>query len=128
MKDLRNQLLNLAKKHETQTLELPQLGGKIYIKSMTIAERMNFEKRFADADGEIDALDVTVQTVIASACNEDGEPLFTDDDADALKQLPSGVMLTIVQAANKINGLIKTAVEAAEKNWSSALIAAFYLN
>lgn len=116
MKDLRNQLLNLAKKHETQTLELPQLGGKIYIKSMTIAERMNFEKRFADADGEIDALDVTVQTVIVSACNEDGEPLFTDDDADALKQLPSGVMLTIVQAANKINGLIKTAVEAAEKN------------
>lgn len=118
MKNLREQLLNLATKPVIEPLELPELGGKVYVKGSTIAERTKFEQKFVnkddkDADG---VLELFVETVICSVCDEKGVLMFNADDAEALANLPSVVIHKIVKLANKINGLDAKALEDAQKN------------
>lgn len=54
--------------------------------------------------------------VALCACDEQGNKLFTEDDADALAKKPGDVINRIATAALKHNGMTPSAVEDAEKN------------
>lgn len=51
-----------------------------------------------------------------TVCDDAGALLFTDDDVSKLALLDADVLIQVFEAALRINGMGKNAVEAAEKN------------
>ena len=59
---------------------------------------------------------IRARFAIASVCDEQGAPLFTDADVDQVNALPWGALDAIYQAAMEHNAMTPGAVDAAEKN------------
>ena len=53
---------------------------------------------------------------IACVIGEDGQPMFADGDADAIEQMPAGLLKRIVRAAQELAGSTSGAVEEEAKN------------
>lgn len=89
---------------EPQRLTIEELDGDVFVKRLTLGER---DQYFADmkevtkqgGNGNVEAFVYAILT-------EDGEPMFTLDDADIIKSLPPGLTTTVLHEFNKINRFI----------------------
>lgn len=96
-------------------VHLPSMGGDVFVKRHTLAEREDFNDRITEAEKE----DKNAIGVILVTCDEDGELLFSEDDLEQIKCLPSNVTTEILYRYNMANGLalpIEEQIEAAKKN------------
>lgn len=96
-------------------VELSEIGGDVFVKRHTLAERDAFNDAIKDLEKtEQNAIGVTLVT-----CDEQGNLLFTADDAEQIKGLPSSVTNKILYEYNVANGFImpiNEAVDEAKKN------------
>lgn len=96
-------------------LQLHELGGDVFIKRHTLAEREDFNDRVTNANKqEQNATGVQLVT-----CDESGALLFEPSDIEDIKGLPSNVTTEILYKYNIINGLvapIAEQVDEAKKN------------
>jgi len=94
-------------------VEVPIGGGEsIRLKALNVAEMIRHEEA---AKGK-SALEGVTLLVIASAVNEDGEPLFDEADGPRLQAaLTSDAFREVFDAAAKINGLGPDDVDQLEK-------------
>lgn len=109
-------LLAAANQTKLEPLELPELGGTVYVKAMTAGEREAFEQ---DMDGKdlIKSKKVRATVFANSVTDENGNRLFTSDDIDAINNLPASIVSKVFDKSNELNGIdTKQAVEQAEKN------------
>lgn len=122
---LRNNILNIAKKPSLVKLEIPELEGEVYIKSLPLAERLEYEKSIAeqtsdDSDAQADSkYNITphILTFIYHVCDEKGKLLFTQDDIEALSGLPYAIFRKVNEAVVEMTfGSRPKTVEQAEKN------------
>jgi hypothetical protein len=82
-------------------VEVPEWGGEILIKVMSVREAIEFqEQRLEVKPGQIVAL-----LVSKTVCDEDGKPLFSFSDLDALCEKNPDIILKVFYAAKKHNGL-----------------------
>ncbi|KVK77969.1 hypothetical protein [Burkholderia sp. MSMB1498] len=104
----------------TVTVDVPEWGGAVIIRSMTGAQRDAYETSLMtkDASGRytIDTENMRAKLVIFTAVDETGTPLFTPDDLPAFAGKNAAVIERLFVAAQRINGLSKDAVADAEKN------------
>lgn len=91
---------------------IPELGGAVYVRTLTARERDAFEI----ANTKAHARDFRARLVVATACDEAGVDLFRVDDVAAVSNLSCSVLDPIVDAALAINRFTKGDVEAVEKN------------
>lgn len=94
-------------------VSVDEFGGEVCVAMFSAAEA----DRFRSAIGET-TMPMNVLLVILGACDEKGERLFTDADAEALGKQPAKALTTIANKVLEHNGLTGDAVEEA-KNASS---------
>ena len=96
--------------------DVKEWGGTIKICAMTLRDRLKFEKLQSapSEDGEI-STEAILFILSKSLCNEDGNPLFTVDEASALLDKGTKVIYRLFKRCIAVN---KTAIEdsSSEKN------------
>lgn len=102
---------------QLQKVEMPDWGEPVYIKGMSAAEKDDFEAAQVSLNAKGKALhNFRARLVVATACDEQGNRVFSDEDVDALGELPAKDVAKLFDVATKLNGMSKEDVEDLEKN------------
>lgn len=96
------------------TVSVPEWGGELRIKSLSVAERDLLTDKIKNA-GDSQAK-ISIGIVIMTVIDNNGNKVFSDSDYDALANKSAPVIERIALEALRINGLNPDAVEQAEKN------------
>ncbi len=91
-----------------QSVECPEWGQTLNVRTLTGAERDDFENAVQSAGktkGGIDLRGLKIKLVLLTLCDEDGGLLFDATDALVLNSKSSKVIDRIFQVAQKLNGL-----------------------
>lgn len=101
-------------------VEIPEISETVRIRSLTERERSGWEAALISKDGKLPApavLAVAKRKLVAlSLCDEAGERIVTDEQAEQLGDLDAGAFNRIFEAVSELCGLDKRDVEALEKN------------
>ena len=96
------------------TPEWEGIDGKVFVRVLNLSRRIALLGSFkADDD---DGVHNMVALVVETACDGDGQLLFTTEDAEALHEQSGLVIWNIAQASHKLNGLTSDAADEAVKN------------
>ena len=95
-------------------LDVPELGT-IYIKTLNASDREGLEKNM---QLELEKNGIRATVFIYSVCEEDGTLVFSIEDLEAIKSLPSSIVSVVFDKSNELNKLtpVPEATEAAAKN------------
>lgn len=107
-----------AKDTEVHEIEVPEWGGTILLRSMTGAQRNNYE-HWAHQQSKADSPDyrgIRERLISCCAVDESGSPLFTEEDIAALAAKNSEVIDRLHEQCQKLCGMDADAVEDAAKN------------
>ena len=100
---------------KTESVDVPEWGGAVTIRSMTGAERDAFRAQIADAgDRNVGLFEAALLAL--TLVDDQGQRLFELDDVEALRAKSAAVLDRIARAAMKLNGMADESVEDAEKN------------
>jgi hypothetical protein len=103
----------------TASVNVPQWGGDVQIRTLNGVEREELEKRiqrFKQTSGVSAKSAVRAVAVVMSAVDDNGQPLFSDVDTEALA-LKSGAALDLIfDEILEHNGMTKRAAEDLAKN------------
>lgn len=100
-----------------EPVNVPELGGTVYVAKMTARERDDFE--FMVTGGKVGGMNMSNirARFLAIVCvNEDGTKMFDEADAEWLGDLDTDVVQAIVDAGFRLNGIGSNALEEAAKN------------
>lgn len=103
---------------QTTEVDVPEWGGSVGVKTISAAERDEFEAAFVGAEGDPKKLrNVRAKLVALCLCDADGKRLFTEPGhVAALGEKNGAVVDRLFTECRRFNGLDKTAVEEAAKN------------
>jgi hypothetical protein len=102
----------LAATSKITAFDVPEWGGQVNLKPLSVGQLMEFLK----AREHLDSAELFPLIVTLSACDDEGTPLFTRDDIEALKAKDFDVLKRIGEAAIKLNKLGPDDDEEAAKN------------
>jgi len=95
-------------------VDLPELGGRVYVREMTAAERDKFDEDLRDDGGKLKD-GYRAQLVAATVCDADGKLLFRPEQAAELANRGAALVVKLARVAAKVNALTAEAVEDAKK-------------
>ncbi len=93
---------------ERVEVSVPELGGSVYVQGMTVTQRNKFERQFRTRSGQTSdrkMQEIRQRMLIACVCDQDGTPLFTEADIDAIGNQRADIIERLVEAAQKICGM-----------------------
>ena len=93
-----------------ERLELPELGGFVFVKGMTGGERDEFEKSCRDPKGRLRG-NTRARLAVRTVVNEDGSRVFTDDDIQIVGRIRVDVLQKVFNLAQKLSGISDADVE-----------------
>ena len=93
-------------------VEVPEWETTVYVRTMTGLEQDRFEV-FAKEEG---GLNVRAALLVASVCDEDGQPVFVAEDIPALGEKSGAALDRLVEVAMRLSGIGKKDMDALEKN------------
>lgn len=115
----RDQILE-ASDLQTETVAVPEWGGDVIVRTMTAADRDQFELSMVivEADGRRrpDMTNVSAKLIAATVIDEGGSRLFTEADVQLLAGKSAAALARVYAVAARLNGLGGAAVEDAAKN------------
>jgi predicted amidohydrolase len=113
---LRDQIL-AAKDRINKTVEVPEWGVTIELRTMTAAQRVTMFSEAYDPNNGQTNLKVLYPQVILSCCFDpkSGEAIFTSEDVDAVMDKSGVVIERIALEALNLSGIDKDAVTDAGK-------------
>lgn len=96
-------------------VNVPEWGGSVYIRVMTVGERDAYEREWiGKRDTGVDNFRTKfLQRVL---CDQAGELLFTPDDLTSLAKKPANIMCPLWEKAMQHNRLMGSDVEELAKN------------
>jgi hypothetical protein len=101
-------LARLRKPAVIKPVECPELGLKLYVRSLLLSEREAFLKETRDEqpDGSftVKVQDSDQRFAVLVLCDKDGNKLLTPEDVKALSDFSWDILIRIVQAGGRING------------------------
>lgn len=106
----------------TKDVPVPQWGGSVRVRSLTGAERDQFELDVLTArrDGKISPGNIRARYVAMCVVGEDGANLFTADDVEALGRKSATVLDKIYQEVLQFNALTEDDVDELAGNFEPA--------
>lgn len=104
--------LLLASDREVKEVQVPEWGGTVYVRSLTLAELLALEEQVGAVQDD-GPLAIAYQ-LAAFICDASGEPLFTVADVPALVAKRGTAATRIVKAGTEMNRVFD--VEAAKGN------------
>lgn len=100
-------------------VEVPALGGHLYVRVLSAAERDGLELEAHRArqggGGEDAGVNYRGRLVALCACDEQGRRLFVDDDAAEVGRRPGPFVDPVAVAAARANGIGDEAAKALEE-------------
>jgi hypothetical protein len=106
-------------------IEVPELGGNVYIRKWSGKDRAKFLQASISVDGgNVDVkyekiFDNMSLVVALSLCDETGVRMFNDDEIELISELNSDAIQSIYQQALELNSLIQKSIGEAAKNLSA---------
>lgn len=107
-----------AKCARVELIDVPQLGGAVYIRVLSGRERDKFESQVRAAKHGLPE-NVRAKWCALALSREDGSRLCSDADIPRLAELPSTVLDVIMGESQRLNGMADEVVEELEKNLES---------
>lgn len=105
----RDQIL-AATERPTMPALLPGLG-EVKVRGMTGRERDQWERRIVDSKGKMRMANFRSTLIVACTVDESGNPMFSEADIPALKNLPAATLEPIVNLAMKLSGISEADAE-----------------
>lgn len=98
-------------------VEVPELGGTVYVAKMTARDRDDFEYMVTGGKvGGINTKNIRARFLTLVCVNEDGTRMFEEADAEWLGDLDTDAVQVIVDEGFRLNGIGTNALEEATKN------------
>jgi hypothetical protein len=91
-----------------EKVAVPEWKGDVYLRVLTGTDRDRFEESYADQKMKA----FRIRFLLLALCDEDGERLFSDDEADILGKKSSVVINRLFEAGWKLNAFTQEAVDA----------------
>jgi hypothetical protein len=113
----KSQILN--RKPILQEVQIPQWGGFVYIRPLTVAEQTKLAElgtKFEKANTAARIKNITLQVIKWSVTDADGAPLFDDGDLDQLLQADASAIMSLQDAIIRYSGLTEESRRELEKN------------
>ena len=91
-----------------QEVLVPQWDGSVFVRIMTGAERDQFEsivQGASGAGGKMDLRGLRATLVAMTACDADGEALFSMEDVEALQCKSAAALDVVFTVSQRLNGL-----------------------
>ena len=83
----------------------PEWGGDVIIQELGAIDRDRLWPALLDAEGKNDPVNIAGKVLVRCIVNEDGERLFSDDEADALGKKSTIVVNRLFKIAERLNTL-----------------------
>lgn len=101
-----------------EEVDVPEWGGRVYVRVMTGAERDSYEQACLEAtkDGRADVEGLRVRLLLMTLSDDKGSTLFTAQDADVLAGKSAAAIDRCFQVALRLNGLTEEAGKDAAGN------------
>ena len=100
-----------AKDRKIETVHVPEWGGDVCVRSLTAAERGNFETVISNSPR-----DMRERLCFMTICNEAGDLIFQPIDLKILGEKSAAAIVRVFDAAFKLSGFGAADVEELEKN------------
>lgn len=114
---------------EQETVEIPQWGVTVLIKSMTAKARSKMISNAVTSDGQVNLEEIMPDMVILCTFDpETGEQVFKDGDRDALMSKSASAVEVIATVAMRLSGMTENAVDVSGKGFSPILTGVSSLN
>ena len=117
----RDQIL-AAEDLKRETIDVPEWGGDVIVRSLTGAERDAFEDSVVRQRGKTRELNLRNQgarLVSLSLIDESGTRLFSDGDVEALGRKSAAALDRVFAAAQRLSGLTENDIDELAKNSES---------
>jgi len=89
-----------------EAVDVPEWGGRIWVRALTAGERETWETRYLGTDEAASpASRIRASLAVFACCDEAGKPLFTEADVPALAGKSAAAVLRIWRIAARLNGL-----------------------
>jgi len=98
----------------TKTVDVPEWGGAVCVRSMTGVERDQYESTMVERKGkdvQVNLKNIRAKLVALCCIGDDGKRLFGEDDAEALGKKSAAALDRVFSVAQKLNGLSAKDVE-----------------
>ena len=108
----REHVLSIDSRSSWKTVEVPEWGGSVYIKPLTVREMIDFSTSVGA--GESDNALASLHMVLASVVDDNGDPLF--ESTAQIEALPHFVVQRFVDAISELQGFTEDAVAEQAQN------------
>jgi hypothetical protein len=105
--DLRKRLLG-ANDIKVQPIDIPAWGGTYYLRVISGKARESFEDSYSQEKMK----NFRLRFLVLTLCDEDGKPILSDADMEALGERSSVEINRVFDAAWKLNAFTQEAVDA----------------
>lgn len=105
-----------------ELVPVPEWGGDVYVRSLTAAERDNFEAgliRQLNGKQTINLQNARAKLAVMAICDETGARLFTDADMKELSSKSAGALQRVWIVAQRLSGITDSDMEELTKNSES---------
>lgn len=100
-----------------ETVQVPEWGGEVIVRSLTGTERDKFEQSLVDQrKAGKKFFNIRATLCALSIVDEKGDLLFTETDIDALGKKSAAPLDRITEVVRRLSGFLPEDIEAAEKN------------
>lgn len=104
---------------KTETVNVPEWGGDIVLRTISGADRDRFEDSLTSIDNEgnikTNLLDADARLLVKCIVDENGERIFSDADAKDLAGKSAAVLARLAQKARELNSLGAEAAKAVDE-------------
>jgi hypothetical protein len=99
-----------------EKVDVPEWGGHVFVRSGHSGVMDVFETRLSDDDVKKRAANFRASLVALTACDEQGNPIFTEAHVAALARKSPVAMRRVAKVALRLNGLSQESVDAEKKD------------
>jgi len=112
-------ILGLTSRLKIEPVAIDGLSEPLFLRTLTGRERDAFENGCFTQRGKDRVLttdNIRAKLLVRSICNEQGERLFADNEAEALGNIPADILDTLFAKAQAMSGLAPTDIEELKGN------------
>jgi len=104
-----------AKDLTTETVNVPEWGGEVTVRSMTGTERDSFEQSILEGK-KTNMTNIRAKLCARVMVDEQGNRLFTDREIDSLGGKSASALDRVFEVAQRLNGMSSKDIKELEKN------------
>lgn len=101
---------------KTRKVEVEEWGVTLYVRTMSGHNRASFNQMASQLEKQNRSADADTWLVILTACDENGNLVFTHEDFEKLNQKSYAAITKVAREALVVNGLLPDAISEAKKN------------